>query len=197
MPALSPIRYTKVMKKFAAQNRHLLVISCALISMFLFMNDSSYSSPELDTEEAEFLVLINQYRVDNLDCWNGTLMRTWRQDESRELTHSLALAVASEDHNLFMIEHACVEHQCPGEAALPERVNATGYQSWSLLLENIAAGTVLEGATSVFDGWRNSDSHNKSMLHCAIKSIGIARNFSNTSEYGWYWTTDFGDVLEE
>ena len=167
-----------------------------LIGLFWIVPSSTFSSPSLDFAEAEFLDLINEYRAESDQCWNGAVWRAWAGHELRGLAESYSLSVASENHNLTMIDTACVEHQCPGEAPLPERVTDAGYDNWSKLRENIGAGEGLEEAQDIVRGWRNSEPHNRAMLSCHMVSIGIARNYSSNSEYGWYWTTDFGDVLD-
>ena len=59
--------------------------------------------------------------------------------------------------------------------------------------ENLAAGTERGSANSAFELLRNSPSHNAVMLSPEFRLIGIARQFSAGSTYGWYWTTDFGN----
>jgi len=163
----------------------------------LIFSPISNSEPSLDSEGVEFLTLINDYRIESDECWNGAVWRAWAGHEARELTESNSLSLAAENHNLYMIEQQCVDHQCEGEAPLPERVTAAGYPSgWTQLRENLGAGQTLERAQSVFNGWRNSPSHNEAMRSCKMQSIGIARNYSENSEYGWYWTADFGDLVE-
>ena len=174
-------------------------IACTLMfcSALVLFHSSTQSAQELDLVEPDFLVLINEYRTESEQCWDGAVWRDWAGHEARELNESASLSLASENHNLYMIEHRCVEHQCEGEASLPDRVTAAGYPSgWTQLLENIAAGQILENAESVFNGWRNSQGHHQAMLNCKMHAIGIARNYSESSEYDWYWTTDFGDLVE-
>ncbi|MBD0354501.1 MAG: CAP domain-containing protein [Rubrobacteraceae bacterium] len=58
----------------------------------------------------------------------------------------------------------------------------------------MAAG--YETAEEVLQGWRNSPSHNHAMLDGNYHAIGIARLHIPGSKFGWYWTTDFGGVVE-
>ena len=145
--------------------------------------------------EAAFLALINDYRADSERCWTGDAWRSWSSDATHSLTRSATLDEAAQSHNATMIDSGCFAHQCEGEADLTERVEAAGYPStWRHLSENIAGG--FESAQAVFNGWRNSGSHNKTMLDCRMRAIGIARTPAPQSEYRWFWTTDFGDVVD-
>jgi len=147
------------------------------------------------TPEATFLSLINDYRADSDQCWTGERWRSWRNDATRSLTRSLTLDDAANAHNSTMAEAGCLAHRCEDEADLPERVEAAGYPStWSYLSENIAGG--FETAQAVMEAWRNSDSHNRTMLDCRVRAVGIARTEAPQSDYHWFWTTDFGDVVD-
>lgn len=146
-------------------------------------------------QEAQFLALINDYRADSDRCWTGERWRSWPSDTSRSLTRSATLDQAAEDHNVAMIEGDCFGHRCDGEPKLSERVEAAGYPStWRYLSENIAGG--FQRASAVLQAWKDSEGHNRTMLDCRMRAIGIARTEAPQSEYQWFWTTDFGDVVD-
>lgn len=145
--------------------------------------------------EARFLSLVNDYRQESERCWIGDRWRAWSSDDARSLARSSTLDQAAEAHNVAMIEGNCFAHQCSGESDLPERVDSAGYPpDWRYLSENIAGG--FERAQTVFRAWQNSASHNRTMLDCRSRAIGIARTDADQSPYRWYWTTDFGDVVD-
>ena len=75
-----------------------------------------------------------------------------------------------------------------------DRIRTAGYTYNTWLGENIAAGQT--NAATVFNAWRNSPSHNANMLSSNYLAIGIDRCYNGGSQYGWYWTTDFGGVAE-
>jgi hypothetical protein len=75
-----------------------------------------------------------------------------------------------------------------------DRMAAEGYDYNTFKGENIAAG--YETAEEVFRGWRNSPEHNHAMLDGNYHTVGIARVHVPGSKFGWYWTTDFGGVVE-
>ena len=70
------------------------------------------------------------------------------------------------------------------------RMNAFGYNYNTWKGENIAAGT--SSAQTVFNLWKGSSGHNANMLNPNYKVMGIARDDTPGSGYGWYWTNDFG-----
>ena len=57
--------------------------------------------------------------------------------------------------------------------------------------ENLAAGTRIDTAQEAFRLWVNSPGHNRNMLNKHYTQIGIARAYSATSRYKWYWVTTF------
>jgi len=67
-----------------------------------------------------------------------------------------------------------------------------GYTYNTFKGENIAVG--YESAQQSFAAWRNSPSHNAAMLEENYRVIGIARIKLPSSR--WYWTTDFGGVVD-
>lgn len=148
------------------------------------------------TQEAAFLTLINDYRSMSAQCWDGRGMRDWPTDAQRALILSASLSRSAYQHNLAMIASDCTDHTCPGERSLAERVTIAGYPAgWDYLSENIAGG--FEAARDVMGAWQQSTGHNRTMLHCRSRAIGISTVFEPASLAWWYWTTDFGDVVEK
>lgn len=133
----------------------------------------------LDAEEQEFLRLINQHRAAS---GLAPLVATRMLDEVSYL-HSLDMATA----NYF-------SHTSRDGRTFDQRMRDGGYTYATYLGENIAAGNATAAAT--FDQWRNSAGHNANMLSANFRAIGIGRAYSATSTYRWYWTTDFGGVVD-
>jgi uncharacterized protein YkwD len=75
-----------------------------------------------------------------------------------------------------------------------QRIVDCGYTSTKNIAENLAAGNA--DATATFEQWRTSSGHNANLLNPAMKAIGIARAYTPSSPYGWYWTADFGAVVD-
>ena len=147
------------------------------------------------TQETAFLTLINEYRAASPQCWDGQSLRDWPKDAQRTLSYSASLSTSAYQHNVTMIASDCTDHTCPGEPSLAERVTLAGYPAgWDYLSENIAGG--FETAQDVMGAWQQSTGHNRTMLHCRSRAIGISTVFEPTSLAWWYWTTDFGDLVE-
>ena len=158
---------------------------------FAFVPQGS-ADPGLDSEESQFLTLINQYR------------------ESKglgDLTLQLDLNESSDwfvndmtSKNYFPDGYYCSTHFTPPLPAhcdsaggtLGDRLHAFGYQGGNLASENAAAG--FSSAQAVLDAWRASDGHNRNMLAPWAVVIGIAWSCRQGTQYGCYWVTDFGSA---
>lgn len=128
----------------------------------------------MDTEEQQFLVLINNYRAQNSLPALG-------------LSYTLTRASAWKSADLGINEYFAHDDLT---RTWVERIRDCGYGYNTWAGENIAAGVTT--AQQVFDIWKNSPGHNANMLGANYHSIGIDRYYAPGSPYGWYWTTDFG-----
>lgn len=130
-----------------------------------------------EQEEALFLQLINEYREQN-----GVPVleiNSYLQTASQWLSEDMA------DKNYFSHTDSL------GRDAF-QRMAYFGYDLATSKGENIAAGYTT--AASVMVGWKNSPGHNANMLNSNYRVIGIGLAYGEASDYGWYWTTDFGGV---
>jgi uncharacterized protein YkwD len=71
---------------------------------------------------------------------------------------------------------------------------AFGYDYATYMAENIAAGN--DSAAGTFQQWLTSAGHNANMLNPNVSAIGIGRASSGSSDFGAYWTTTFGGVID-
>lgn len=143
---------------------------------FHTFSEAGFISPkELDTEETQFLVLINQYR--NQNGLPSLVSQTGSESASEWMSRDMGYK------NYF--SHIDSMGRNPGQ-----RMNSRGYypNAWG---ENIAAGQ--SSADGTFTLWKNSPGHNANMLSPSFHTIGIGRFYNAYSTYKWYWTTDFGD----
>jgi uncharacterized protein YkwD len=146
---------------------------------------SSEAAVSYDLDEKHFLQLINEYRQNN-----GV----------GPLTLSDTLSLSSERHSEDMGKYGFFAHDTVKSSYYPagaepwDRMAAEGYDYNTFKGENIATG--YETAEEVFQGWRNSPSHNHAMLDGNYHAIGIARVYLPGPKHDWYWTTDFGGVVE-
>src|SRR5215212_11923037 len=159
-------------------------VLAALVTGIAVFNQRA-DADSYDSEELQFLELINDYRQQNgLDS----------------LALSDTLAVSAERHDQDMARYSFFAHNTADSSYYPvgsqpwDRMVAEGYDYNTYKGENIAVG--YETAEEAFEAWRNSPSHNHAMLDGSYRVIGIARINEPGSVHGWYWTTDFGQVLD-
>jgi uncharacterized protein YkwD len=157
-------------------------VLAALVAGIAVFNQRA-DADSYDSEELQFLELINDYRQQN---GLGTLLL------------SDALSVSAEHHDQDMARYSFFAHDTAASSyyrvgSQPwDRMEEEGYKFNTYKGENIAVG--YETAEEAFAAWRRSPSHNLAMLDGKYRVIGIARISDPGSVHGWYWTTDFGGV---
>jgi uncharacterized protein YkwD len=150
-----------------------LIIAIALVSSVATTAPSKAEA--LDNEEASFLAILNDYRAQN---GLGPLVLDERLNTvARWMANDLAA------HNYF--SHTDSLGRDPFD-----RMDQLGYTVNTWRGENLVAGT--EGAAYAFQMWQGSDGHRANMLGANYTSVGIARAYSVSSDFGWYWATEFG-----
>ncbi len=133
----------------------------------------------LDSEEQVVLDLINQHRA---------------QHGLPSLVLSPALSAAAASYSQAMAEGDFFSHVGLDGSTLRSRVRAAGYTYNTWLGENLAAG---RGAgAQAFQQWVESPPHNANMLSPHYYAVGIGRAYNPASRYRWYWTIDFGGVVD-
>jgi uncharacterized protein YkwD len=60
--------------------------------------------------------------------------------------------------------------------------------------ENLAAG--YNSAREVVQGWINSPTHYAVLTNPNYRAIGVGRAYGAASSYKWYWTADFGGIVD-
>src|SRR5262245_3116064 len=136
--------------------------------------------PELDGEERLMIKMINDYREEH---------------GLKRLQTSIALTRAADWMTNDMATHNIFGHidslgRDPGK-----RIGSFGYTNRYYRGENLAAG--FGDAKTAFKQWQDSPSHNAAMLHQKFKAIGISRYQDESSEYKWYWASDFGGFVDK
>jgi uncharacterized protein YkwD len=134
-----------------------------------------HKAEALDSEEQSFLVIINDYRAQNglgPLALNDTLNNVARWMANDLATNNYFSHTDSLGRDPFL------------------RMDQMGYDYNTWRGENLVAGT--ETAPYAFQMWHDSPGHNENMLGAHYTVIGIARVYSATSNYGWYWATEFG-----
>ncbi|HEY7465849.1 MAG TPA: CAP domain-containing protein [Dehalococcoidia bacterium] len=130
-------------------------------------------SDSYDSQEQAFLQLINQYRSQN-----------GRPSLTASTNLNRAAAWMAQD-----LTKGYFSHTDSSGRTFDKRIADCGGLKYNG--ENIAAGTYRDTAQEAFDAWKASSGHNANMLNSSYRQIGIARYYSASSPYKWYWVTDF------
>jgi uncharacterized protein YkwD len=75
-----------------------------------------------------------------------------------------------------------------------ERMIQCGYDYKTAMGENLAAGQ--DTAAKALKALKASPTHNANLLSADYKVIGIALVYASGTEYGYYWTADFGGYAD-
>jgi uncharacterized protein YkwD len=142
------------------------------------LGDSTEALRNLESEEAEFLRLINEYRT---------------KSGRAALTATPLLNQVAYDHLLDMATKGYFDHTNKEGQSPFDRMRAAGYTGGAMS-ENLAAGN--STAAKTFEQWKSSSGHNANMLGSAYRAIGIGRVYLASSPYRFYWTTVFGDKVD-
>lgn len=134
----------------------------------------------LDSFESDLVAQINQFRA-------GKGLATLRVSDT--LTNAakwMAVDMAAKDY----FSHTSSDGRTP-----TRRMADAGYPAYTTWTgEDLAAGYT--SASQVLQGWIASSAHYAVLVNPAYRSIGVGRAYGSGSTYGWYWTADFGGVIE-
>ena len=76
-----------------------------------------------------------------------------------------------------------------------QRMFDAGYPAFGTWTgEDLAAGYTT--TADVLNGWINSPAHYAVLVNPQYHAIGVGRGYTSGSTYGWYWTADFGGVVD-
>jgi cysteine-rich secretory family protein len=76
-----------------------------------------------------------------------------------------------------------------------QRMADAGYPAFGTWTgEDLAAGYT--STADVLNGWINSPAHYAILVNPQYRAIGVGRGYAAGSKYGWYWTADFGGVVD-
>ena len=132
----------------------------------------------VDDEEVAFLAMINDHRA---------------ASGLGSLSVSASLSSAAAYHSIDMAAKGYLAHTLLDGTTVVQNMANFGYEGGTHG-ENIAAGT--QTAAEAMQTWQGSAEHNANMLNGSFGAIGIGRAYDQASQYGWYWTTIFGDVSD-
>ena len=162
-----------------------LAVVALMLAGTLLYGRSLAAATAYDSEELQFLQLINEYRQNN---------------GLQPMILSDTLTLTSEHHSEDMAKYDFFAHDTVHSSYYPagskpwDRMAVDGYDYNTYRGENLAVG--YDTAEEAFEAWRASPSHNAAMLDGNYKVVGISRLIIPGSEWGSYWTTDFGGVVD-
>lgn len=105
------------------------------------------------------------------------------------LSVSPQLSQAAQQYSNVLSTDACFAHTCGPVPDLTQRDAQVGYDGWTAVGENIAAGYPTPEA--VVAGWMNSQGHRENILSRGYSEIGLG--LAAGGKYGSYWTQEFGN----
>jgi uncharacterized protein YkwD len=183
-----------------------LVIVFALVTLFASAVGGLWASPaqaatsvSYSDEELAFVQLLNDYRI----------------GQGRQpLLLSDTLSLSADRHSSDMGKYAFFSHRTGYNNAMTaalsgkrsdwflkgaypwDRMRASGYNYYTNMGENIAAGQ--QTAQGVFDDFKESKlGHNEAMLASYYKAVGVSQVvYEWGSQYKYYWTVDFGGLVD-
>ncbi len=171
-----------IWKMFGRNRTRLIVLAAVSLLTVLGTLMMAPAAHAYDDQELAFLTLINNYRA---------------QNGLPPLAMSNALYNAAEGHSYDMATRDYFSHTGSDGSTPWDRIRGAGYTYNTYLAENIVAGYGVDSAQAAFNVWRNSPPHNANMLSPYMHAIGVGRYYQPGSQYGWYWTTDFGGVQDD
>jgi uncharacterized protein YkwD len=163
--------------RVALLKRVLALVSCTLALASLTLVPAAAQAPtdeQLRAIEAQALVLVSVERVKA-----GVSPLAW----SEELTN------AARRHSRDMATHNFFSHFGSDGSDPDTRIKDAGYQFLETG-EDCAAG--FTSAEEAVNGWMNSAGHRETILRPTLKEIGIAIEYNANTDFGSYWTADFG-----
>lgn len=134
----------------------------------------------LDSYESDLVSQVNQFRA-------GKGLTTLRVSDTLTVAAKwMSTDMATRDY----FSHTSLDGRSP-----TKRMADAGYPAYSTWTgEDLAAGYT--SAAEVLQGWINSPAHYAVLTNPAYRAIGVGRSYGSGSTYGWYWTADFGGVVE-
>ena len=162
------------------------VIALTLGAAMVFSPQQAYAGPDcaanssIDNEEQAFFALLNNYRAE-------------RGLSRLAMSETLNRAAAWKSQH--MASNVYIAHDDIGlDRTFVDRLRDCGYDFNTWTGENIAAGN--ETAAATFAQWQDSADHNANMLNPDFNAVGIGRAYDDATPYGWYWTAEFGGVVD-
>lgn len=139
--------------------------------------DSVFGDAPVNPDQILLVSLVNEIRTTGFQCGSTNMPAV------QPISWSDLLESAAKKHSEYMNSIGDLRHDSADGSNAGNRIEAEGYNlvigSWA---ENIAVGHATE--ESVFNAWKDSESHCKNMMKAEANEMGIGTS-------GAYWTMDF------
>src|SRR2546422_9209315 len=152
----------------------------ALMSLFVSLAPQVAEGASLDAAEQDLVARVNGFRA-------ARGLAT--------LAVSDTLAAAAKWMSVDMGSRNYFAHTSLDGRSPTQRMADAWYPAFSTWTgEDLAAGFTT--TADVLNGWINSPAHYAVLVNPQYHAIGVGRGYTGGSTYGWYWTADFGGVVD-
>src|SRR3989442_8908141 len=152
----------------------------AVVGLFVVMTPSLANGASLDSAELELVGRVNEFRA-------ARGLPT--------LAVSDSLTAAAKWMSADMAVNNYFAHTSQDGRSPTQRMADAGYPALTTWTgEDLAAGYT--ATADVLTGWINSPAHYAVLVNPQYHAIGVGRGYATGSTYGWYWTADFGGVVD-
>ncbi|MFM1752865.1 MAG: hypothetical protein RL119_1827, partial [Actinomycetota bacterium] len=100
---------------------------------------------------------------------------------------------SSQSYADVLVTTGGISHTGPDGSDLRQRVAAAGYNGWTTIGENLAAGQ--GSVSSVMDAWIKSATHLANLVKADYRHVGFGRQMgrlANNATDSWFWVQNFG-----
>ncbi|KAG1704590.1 hypothetical protein DVH05_005520 [Phytophthora capsici] len=130
--------------------------------------------------------------------YHGAMLTAVNQERAKQGVPSLCmnkkLQAAAQRHSDDMAKNNFMAHDGHDGSTMSQRITEAGYE-WDSVAENVAAGQ--EEVQSVMESWMTSPGHRENIMNPDYTMFGTAFAYNKDSQYGIYWTQDFGSGASE
>jgi len=152
----------------------------AVVGLFGLMTSLVAEGASLDSTELDLVVRLNE-------CRAARALPT--------LAVSDTLTAAAKWMSADMAVRDYFAHTSQDGRSPTQRMADAGYPAFRTWTgEDLAAGYT--STADVLAGWIASPAHYAVLVNPEYHAIGIGRGYASGSVYGWYWTADFGGVVD-
>ena len=161
-------------------SRAVLASVLAVVGLLGLTTAQPAQGASLDSAEQDLVVRINAFRAAR---------------SLPALAVSDTLATAAKWMSVDMGSRNYFAHTSLDGRSPTQRMADAGYPAFGTWTgEDLAAGYTT--TADVLNGWVNSPAHYAVLVNPQYRAIGVGRGYATGSTYGWYWTADFGGVVD-